>query len=195
VIAPYNAQVKKIREALNKIKAEKVKVGSVEEFQGQERRVMLISTVRSNLEYVETDITHTLGFVANSRRFNGQIHFSRFLIFSNEITVAMTRAQALLIVIGNPLVLSLDGLWRSFLNYVYNHGGWTGLPLPDWDTSKEIDGPTLVQTRAAQATAETQELLQRITEIVENRNADEDMDDLSDPAYQQEERPRRDEGE
>jgi helicase MOV-10 len=71
VIAPYNAQVGKIRQLLDKIKARDVKVGSVEEFQGAERRVMIISTVRSNLEFVETDINHTLGFVANPRRFNG----------------------------------------------------------------------------------------------------------------------------
>jgi helicase MOV-10 len=104
--------------------------------------------------------------------------------------VAMTRAQALLIVIGNPLVLSLDSLWRSFLNYVYNHGGWNGLPTPDWDTSEEIDGPALLQARAAQATAEEQELLQRITETVESANAHEDLDDLGD-GYQQVERPWR----
>jgi helicase MOV-10 len=38
--------------------------------------------------------------------------------------VAMTRAQALLIVVGNPIVLSLDALvCRSCLNYVHTKGG------------------------------------------------------------------------
>lgn len=32
---------------------------------------MLISTVRSSREFVEYDLRHTLGFVANPRRFNG----------------------------------------------------------------------------------------------------------------------------
>ncbi|KAF7323612.1 RNA helicase [Mycena kentingensis (nom. inval.)] len=113
VIAPYHAQCVKIR-ALLKPVAEGVKVGSVEEFQGQERKVIIISTVRSSKEFVNYDLRHTLGFVANPRRFN----------------VAITRAQALLIVIGDPNVLGLDPLWRAFLNFVHSNGGWTGADIP-----------------------------------------------------------------
>jgi helicase MOV-10 len=71
VISPYQAQCSKIKMVLSKI-AKGIKVGSVEEFQGQERRVIIVSSVRSNLEFVQSDINHTLGFVANPRRFNGQ---------------------------------------------------------------------------------------------------------------------------
>lgn len=120
VITPYNAQCRKIRTALRGT-ADGVKVGSVEEFQGQERRVVIISTVRSSVEFVEYDIRHTLGFVASPRRFN----------------VAVTRAQALLIVIGDPSVLGLDPLWRSFLNYIHQNGGWTGSPIP-WDSDEVV---------------------------------------------------------
>jgi len=52
--------------------------------------------------------------------------------------VAVTRAKALLIVIGDPDVLSLDPLWRSFLNYVYLNGGWTG-PDINWDSELPVD--------------------------------------------------------
>jgi helicase MOV-10 len=69
VISPYNAQCGKIRQLLKSSPG--IKVGSVEEFQGQERRVIIISTVRSTLEFVQSDILHTLGFVASPRRFNG----------------------------------------------------------------------------------------------------------------------------
>jgi len=43
--------------------------------------------------------------------------------------VAITRAQALLIVVGDPDVLGKDELWRTFLNYACLRGGWTGKML------------------------------------------------------------------
>ena len=52
--------------------------------------------------------------------------------------VAVTRAQAMLIIVGDPEVLSLDPLWRAFLNYVYLNGGWTG-PDITWDPKAEVD--------------------------------------------------------
>lgn len=52
--------------------------------------------------------------------------------------MALTRAQALLIVIGNPVILALDPLWRAFLNFVYTQGGWTG-SRPTWNWEDEVD--------------------------------------------------------
>jgi helicase MOV-10 len=52
--------------------------------------------------------------------------------------VAVTRAQAMLIIVGDPQVLSLDPLWRGFLNHVYLNGGWTG-PDITWDPKAEVD--------------------------------------------------------
>ena len=66
-----------------------VMVGTTEEFQGQERRVIIVTTVRSNPEYVQLDQVAKIGFLKEKKRFN----------------VAITRSQALLIVIGNPNIL------------------------------------------------------------------------------------------
>ncbi|KAI0062752.1 P-loop containing nucleoside triphosphate hydrolase protein [Artomyces pyxidatus] len=122
IIAPYQAQCKKIRLTLDNIAGgQDIKVGSVEEFQGQERRVIIVSTVRSSQDLISFDVKHTLGFVAHPRRFN----------------VAVTRAKALLVVIGDPTVLSLDPIWRGFLNYVHSEGGWKGVPI-SWDPTEPV---------------------------------------------------------
>lgn len=62
----------------------------------------------------------------------------------------MTRAQALLIIIGDPSVLSLDPLWRSFLNYIHRNGGWKG-DEPHWDTSAPVDANTAYDQEAREA--------------------------------------------
>ena len=49
----------------------------------------------------------------------------------------MTRAKALLIVVGDSALLCVDPLWRAFLNYVYLHGGWCG-DTPTWDVEADV---------------------------------------------------------
>ncbi|KAM6981807.1 putative helicase mov-10-B.2 [Tautogolabrus adspersus] len=117
IIAPYRKQVQKIRKALEKVGKDfkfkdmnGLKVGSVEEFQGQERKVIMVSTVRSSPDYLEIDQKFNLGFVKNEKRFN----------------VAVTRAKALLIVVGNPRVLNTDPTWARFIQYCQDEEGYTG---------------------------------------------------------------------
>lgn len=126
VISPYRRQVQKIREKLSKAKDLKdvkdITVGSTEEFQGQERRVIIISCVRSSPEWLRTDQEYKLGFLKNCKRFN----------------VAITRAKALLIVIGNPHILGQDPDWRALITYAQDNGGYKGIAY-DRQTDQEID--------------------------------------------------------
>ena len=110
IITPYHKQAQKIRMLL-KAHDYDCKVGSVEEFQGSERPVIIISTVRSTVDYIQLDLKHKLGFLSNKKRFN----------------VAVTRAQALLIVIGNPFTLENDPYWKSMIEYCVDNGGYTGV--------------------------------------------------------------------
>ncbi|KAH7334376.1 P-loop containing nucleoside triphosphate hydrolase protein [Rhizoctonia solani] len=110
VITPYRQQCVKIRQLLNKVGYGGVEVKVTEDWQGQERRVIIISTVRSDPELLEEGALKFLGFVTSPRRTN----------------VALTRAQALVIVIGNGPVLLLDPFWNSFIRYVHSSGGCTG---------------------------------------------------------------------
>ncbi|KAJ6657968.1 hypothetical protein lerEdw1_001758 [Lerista edwardsae] len=126
IISPYRKQVEKIRKAINlelkKLEDIKdLKVGSVEEFQGQERRVVLISTVRSSSEYLSLDEEFNLGFLKNPKRFN----------------VAVTRAKALLIIVGNPTTLRRDKYWGEFLKYCRKKGGYRGYQYEENESEED----------------------------------------------------------
>jgi helicase MOV-10 len=97
----------------------------------------------------------------------------------------------LLIIIGNPLVLSLDPLWRSFLEYIYNSGGWRGRPLrPDWDTIAGVDGEELINSRRAALQSEQEALMRRVTEVVEHKAEADSIEDFDvGDGYQEVERP------
>jgi len=148
----------------------------------QERRAIIISTVRSSKEFVQYDLRHTLGFVANPRRFNGTRCFSlsNSVLNTYNFVVAVTRAQALLYIVGDPSVLSLDPLWRSFLNYVHVNGGWTG-PGPTWDTSVPVDeaGGYDAAVRAA-ALEDMNEFTRRMESMTLDGVGDEDDADDAD---------------
>ncbi|XP_075784114.1 RNA helicase Mov10l1 isoform X2 [Pelodiscus sinensis] len=113
VITPYRKQVEKIRFLLRNVDLMDIKVGSVEEFQGQEYLVIIISTVRSN-ESSFDDNRYFLGFLSNAKRFN----------------VAITRPKALLIMVGNPHVLVKDPCFSALLEYSIANGVYVGCDLP-----------------------------------------------------------------
>lgn len=66
--------------------------------------------------------------------------------------MAITRAQALLIIVGDPNVLALDPLWRSFLNYVHKNGGWRG-PDITWNPTEPVDEDRRYDRQIRQATS------------------------------------------
>ncbi|GAB1598152.1 RNA helicase Mov10l1-like [Argonauta hians] len=115
IITPYRKQVEKIRLLLAHLGRDTVKVGSVEEFQGQERKAIIVSTVRTNEELMGFDQRHILGFLCHPKRFN----------------VCISRAQALLIIVGNPYVLMHDFYWLTLLKYCVENNAYTGCELPE----------------------------------------------------------------
>uniref|UniRef100_A0A669B551 RNA helicase n=1 Tax=Oreochromis niloticus TaxID=8128 RepID=A0A669B551_ORENI len=129
IIAPYRKQVEKIRKALRLVPAlsrwsdlKELKVGSVEEFQGQERKIIMVSTVRSSINYVKMDTDFNIGFLSNEKRFN----------------VALTRARSLLIVVGNPVILKKDPTWEKFISYCVKEKGYTGFDFSDAEGEDDI---------------------------------------------------------
>ena len=85
VVAPYNAQVRRLREALAAAGLADVPVGTVDKFQGREAPVVFYSMATSSAE----DVPRTLEFL-----------FSR-----NRLNVAVSRAQCLAFVVASPRLL------------------------------------------------------------------------------------------
>ncbi|KAM9753147.1 RNA helicase Mov10l1 [Menidia menidia] len=114
IIAPYRKQCEKIRMLLGRVGLSDIKVGSVEEFQGQEFLVIILSTVRSNEMMQSDDLQSSLGFLSNPKRFN----------------VAITRPKALLLMVGNPHILIRDQCFRALLQYCFINGAYVGCDPP-----------------------------------------------------------------
>ena len=77
-VAPYNAQVAKLKQALDK----RARVGSVDKFQGQEAPIVFLSLCASDA----TTSPRGLGFLFNRNRLN----------------VAVSRAETLFVLVGHP---------------------------------------------------------------------------------------------
>ena len=85
VVAPYNAQVRRLRETLKTAGLAEVPVGTVDKFQGQQAAVVFYSMATSSAE----DVPRSLDFL-----------FSR-----NRLNVAVSRAMCLAYVVASPRLL------------------------------------------------------------------------------------------
>jgi uncharacterized protein len=81
VIAPYNAQVAMLAEAL----PEGARIGTVDRFQGQEAPVVLYSLAASSADDIPRGVD--------------------FLLSTNRLNVAVSRARALAVLVGSPALL------------------------------------------------------------------------------------------
>lgn len=83
-----------------------LKIGTVEEFQGQQRNIILVSTVRAEEKHFSSDLKFNLGFLQCEKRMN----------------VALSRARYLLVVFGKGEVLQKDERWRQVIEFAKSNG-------------------------------------------------------------------------
>lgn len=125
-----------MRKLLQRSGHDDILAGTVEQLQGGERTVIIISTVRSTPDYLSTDRKFNLGFIFSPKRFNvaitrakvchGGFCSSLRFIFSRNTSI---RVQALLIIVGNPDVLVHDPNWLAMLRYIHTAGNAIGAPI------------------------------------------------------------------
>lgn len=122
VVTPYKMQRRKIAQACLRFGYADITVGTAEAFQGQEKAVIIVSTVRSG--------GSRLGFVNNARVSTTLVcfilvlfvfHFydlmTHFNYYSQRFNVMITRAKSLLVIVGDPHSLQHDANWNKLIGY------------------------------------------------------------------------------
>jgi len=103
IITPYRKQADLIRKQFHSLGRgfSGITVGTTENFQGREYKVIIISTVRSARENLTHDIKFRLGFLQNEKRLN----------------VAISRSISLMYIVGNANLLALDPYWKQIIKF------------------------------------------------------------------------------
>lgn len=110
IMGAFRGQVILIRRLLRATGLGAVNVGIVEDYQAVERDVIIVSLTRSNTAFLNADIEERVGLFQQAKRMN----------------VALTRAENLLVVVGDPTMMEQDVVWKQWLEFCYHHGFWYG---------------------------------------------------------------------
>lgn len=126
VVTPYADQMLRIRAELRKRKLFKVNVERVLNVQGKQFRVIVLSTVRTRHTCKGGDDNLDFGFLSNAKL----------------LTTAITRAQSLVAVVGDPVALCSVGkcrkLWEKFLSMCNDANSLYGI---SWSALRsQLDG-------------------------------------------------------
>lgn len=110
IMGAFRGQVILIRRLLREKGLGAVNVGIVEDYQAVERDVIIVSLTRSNSAFLPADLEQRVGLFQQAKRMN----------------VALTRAENLLVVVGDPVMMEQDSVWKQWLEFCYHHGFWYG---------------------------------------------------------------------
>mmetsp|Transcript_6413 Transcript_6413/g.6969 ORF Transcript_6413/g.6969 Transcript_6413/m.6969 type:complete len:666 (+) Transcript_6413:3-2000(+) len=110
IMAPFRGQVVLVRKWLRALHLNSVDVGTIEDYQAVERDVIILTLTRSSPKLVPHDISSRVGVFGQVKRTN----------------VALTRAKELLIIVGNPIPMVKDSIWKQMLWFFLRNALWYG---------------------------------------------------------------------
>ena len=108
VLSPYMGQVFQLRKDMPKDEFNGVRITAVDNFQGEENDIILLSLVRSRDESFPAQKKNPIGFLA----------------IENRVCVALSRAKKCLFVVGNFSHLSKHSkMWETLVNIISKRNG------------------------------------------------------------------------
>jgi putative helicase MOV10L1 len=128
VIAPYRAQVIRLRRLLRARGLGAVRVGTVDDYQGQEERVVFISSVltRAPTDEERRDENENETAAGKPPEASARTRHHGFLACPRRFNVAVSRAKALNVVVGHPAALATWPHWRALLKHCIARGAYVG---------------------------------------------------------------------
>uniref|UniRef100_A0A3B1IM46 Probable helicase with zinc finger domain n=1 Tax=Astyanax mexicanus TaxID=7994 RepID=A0A3B1IM46_ASTMX len=129
VVSPYADQVFRIRAELRKKRMHEVSVERVLNVQGKQFRVLFLSTVRTRhtCKHKQTAIKRKEQLVEDSTE---DLDYG-FLSNYKLLNTAITRAQSLVAVVGDPIALCSVGrcrkFWETFISICHENGSLHGI--------------------------------------------------------------------
>jgi hypothetical protein len=121
----FVVKVRKIRQLLRSRGLGGVRVGDVASYQGQDERIIIVSTVETG----EVATPSRMSLLGHPRRFN----------------MTITRAKELLVVVGNPHHLVGDACWKMFLAHTLRVGTAVGESIPLAFPAAPSSNPSLIR--------------------------------------------------
>ncbi|XP_033629468.1 helicase with zinc finger domain 2-like [Asterias rubens] len=124
IVTPYILQVRQIRKRLQKLELKHVDVQHVQNVQGKQYRVLIVSTVRTR-NTLNTSKMQSWSHISPMLR-PDETYDHGFLSDIRLLNTAMTRAQSLVLVVGDSVALCSVGkcstIWQAYLNKCKDHG-------------------------------------------------------------------------
>lgn len=121
--------------------------------------MIIFSLTRSNPAFVQHDIKRRMGVLGDSRY--------------KQANVALTRAENLFVMIGNPEVMWDDMLWRQWLLFCFRNGLWFGRGLKEKQMQMMIsnEGKEIVSSpyRHMNETSTIVSTIEKVNRIIERK--------------------------
>lgn len=171
VLVADRKQVLLLRQILRANSLGQIRVGTVTDYQGQEEKIIIISTTLSQRHGMAAAAAARLRADAVERLRSREVagaavddsssaqpiaHASVGVgLFGDpkRFNVALTRAKALNVIVGDPHVWIADPFWQTLLEFCALHGAYRGCKLPklNIDSDGLLDAETDVSTLLARA--------------------------------------------